>query len=92
MINWDEIRKRFPVTDRLAYLNSAAAGPVSRASQAAAAGWSPGTKGKVTGEVVILKVEKKEDLAQYKGKLKNAVILLYPPRAVKPSDSARARS
>jgi cysteine desulfurase / selenocysteine lyase len=39
MINWDEIRKQFPVTERLAYLNSAAAGPVSRASQAAAAGY-----------------------------------------------------
>src|SRR6266403_838905 len=38
-INWDEIRKQFPVTDKLAYLNSAAAGPVSRASQAAAAGY-----------------------------------------------------
>jgi selenocysteine lyase/cysteine desulfurase len=38
-INWSEIRKRFPVTERLAYLNSAAAGPVSRASQAAAAGY-----------------------------------------------------
>jgi cysteine desulfurase/selenocysteine lyase len=39
MINWDEIRQRFPVTERVAYLNSAAAGPVSRASQAAAAGY-----------------------------------------------------
>ncbi|MDX6385248.1 MAG: cysteine desulfurase / selenocysteine lyase [Blastocatellia bacterium] len=39
MINWDNVRKRFPVTERLAYLNSAAAGPVSRASQAAAAGY-----------------------------------------------------
>jgi cysteine desulfurase/selenocysteine lyase len=39
MINWDEIRKQFPVTERLAYLNSAAAGPVSRTSQAAAAGY-----------------------------------------------------
>jgi len=28
--NWEEIRKQFPVTERLAYLNSAAAGPVSR--------------------------------------------------------------
>jgi selenocysteine lyase/cysteine desulfurase len=37
--NWEEIRKQFPVTERLAYLNSAAAGPVSRASQAAAAGY-----------------------------------------------------
>src|SRR6266849_531286 len=38
-INWDGIRKQFPVTERLAYLNSAAAGPVSRASQEAAAGY-----------------------------------------------------
>lgn len=39
MTNWVEIRKRFPVTERFAYLNSAAAGPVSIASQAAAAGY-----------------------------------------------------
>src|ERR1700716_733242 len=39
MTNWTEIRKQFPVTEKLAYLNSAAAGPVSRASQAAAAGY-----------------------------------------------------
>jgi selenocysteine lyase/cysteine desulfurase len=39
MINWDEIRKQFPVTERLAYLNSAAAGPVSRASFEAASGY-----------------------------------------------------
>ncbi len=37
MTDWSEIRQRFPVTDRFAYLNSAAAGPVSVASQAAAA-------------------------------------------------------
>src|SRR5207237_9821169 len=35
----NEIRQRFPVTERAAYLNSAAAGPVSVASQAAAAGY-----------------------------------------------------
>src|SRR3979411_2860404 len=39
MINWEAISKKFPVTERLAYLNSAAAGPVSRASQTAAAGY-----------------------------------------------------
>jgi cysteine desulfurase/selenocysteine lyase len=38
-IDWGEIRKRFPVTDRVAYLNSAAAGPVSRASYEAASGY-----------------------------------------------------
>ncbi len=39
MINWDGIRNQFPVTERFAYLNSAAAGPVSRASFAAASGY-----------------------------------------------------
>jgi cysteine desulfurase/selenocysteine lyase len=39
MTNWNELRKQFPVTERLAYLDSAAAGPVSRASHAAAAGY-----------------------------------------------------
>ena len=38
-INWHKIRKRFPVTERLAYLNSAAAGAVSRASYEAAAAY-----------------------------------------------------
>jgi cysteine desulfurase/selenocysteine lyase len=39
MINWEDIRKQFPVTERVAYLNSAAAGPVSRAAYEAAAGY-----------------------------------------------------
>ncbi|HEX8847164.1 MAG TPA: aminotransferase class V-fold PLP-dependent enzyme [Pyrinomonadaceae bacterium] len=29
-INWEEVRRDFPVTERITYLNSAAAGPVSR--------------------------------------------------------------
>jgi cysteine desulfurase / selenocysteine lyase len=36
MIDWTEVRKQFPVTNRLAYLNSAAAGPVSMTAHAAA--------------------------------------------------------
>ncbi|HYW73128.1 MAG TPA: aminotransferase class V-fold PLP-dependent enzyme [Pyrinomonadaceae bacterium] len=39
MTDWSAIRTRFPVTERFAYLNSAAAGPLSVASQAAAAGY-----------------------------------------------------
>src|SRR5712672_3115135 len=39
MTDWSETRQHFPVTERVAYLNSAAAGPVSIASQAAAAGY-----------------------------------------------------
>jgi len=36
MINWDDIRKQFPVTENSTYLNSAAAGPLSCATTAAA--------------------------------------------------------
>jgi cysteine desulfurase/selenocysteine lyase len=36
MINWEVIRKQFPVTENSTYLNSAAAGPLSRATRAAA--------------------------------------------------------
>src|SRR5438046_5297281 len=39
MINWEDTRRRFPVTERVAYLNTAAAGPVSRASYEAASGY-----------------------------------------------------
>jgi cysteine desulfurase / selenocysteine lyase len=36
MINWDNIRKQFPVTEKFAYLNTAAAGPLARATMQAA--------------------------------------------------------
>jgi cysteine desulfurase / selenocysteine lyase len=36
MINWDEIRSQFPITGEVAYLNTAAAGPLARATMAAA--------------------------------------------------------
>ncbi len=36
MINWDDVRKQFPVTETSTYLNAAAAGPLSRATAAAA--------------------------------------------------------
>jgi cysteine desulfurase / selenocysteine lyase len=36
MTDWAEIRKRFPVTEKVAYLNTAAAGPLSRGTMEAA--------------------------------------------------------
>ena len=48
----------------------------------AAAGWTGSTNGKVTGDVVILTARNRDELAKYKGKLKNAVILRGPPRQV----------
>jgi carboxypeptidase Q len=50
----------------------------------ASAGWTPGTHGKVSGPVVVLKSGTKDELQKYKGKLKGAVILSRPPTRVAP--------
>src|SRR5882762_6242361 len=44
------------------------------------AGWSPSTNGAVRGPVVGVVFEKVEDLEQYKGKLKGAIVLFGRPR------------
>lgn len=55
-----------------------------RSLHAAAMAWTPGTAGKVTGPVVVLDVKTKDDLAKYKGKLKNAIVLRGKPATVNP--------
>jgi hypothetical protein len=50
----------------------------------ASGGWSPSTKGRVTGDVVIVRAQNKEDLAKFKGKLKNAIVMQRPPSNVRP--------
>jgi hypothetical protein len=50
----------------------------------ASLGWTPGTEGKITGDVVVVKARTSADLAQYKGKLKNAIILRGAPAVVAP--------
>jgi hypothetical protein len=55
-----------------------------RSLTVAAAGWTPGTNGKLVGDVVVFRPTTKEDLAAYKGKLKNAIILRGPPANVRP--------
>ena len=57
--------------------------PTSQALTLAAMGWSPSTKGTIHGKVVGLTVEKPEDLEQYKGKLKGAIVLLGKPVEMK---------
>jgi hypothetical protein len=51
---------------------------------AASAAWSPSTSGKVSGPVVVFDAKTKDDLAKYKGKFKNALVLRGPPADVKP--------
>ena len=55
-----------------------------RSLTVASAGWSPGTNGKVVGDVVILNARSKADLEKYKGKLKDAVILRGEPQKIAP--------
>jgi carboxypeptidase Q len=55
-----------------------------RALTVAAMGWTPGTKGRVAGEVVVVKARSAAELAPYKGKLKNAVILRGEPAVIRP--------
>lgn len=50
----------------------------------AARGWTPGTLSKATGPVVVMEAKTKDDLAKYKGKLRNAIVLNGPPVDVKP--------
>jgi hypothetical protein len=49
----------------------------------ASMGWSPGTNGKVVGDVVIIKARNSKELAEYKGKLKNAIVLQGAPSTLR---------
>jgi len=51
-----------------------------RTLMVAAAGWTPGTNGKIVSDVVVINARTKADLEKYKGKLKNAVILRGEPQ------------
>lgn len=53
--------------------------------------WSPSTNGEVRGEVVHLQIKTEDDLARYKGKLKNAIVLISNMGALKPNFEAMAR-
>ena len=53
--------------------------PAEQQLTLAAYGWSPSTKGTVRAQVIGIKAEKLEDLDQYKGKLKGAIVLVGSP-------------
>jgi hypothetical protein len=46
--------------------------------------WTGSTNGKIVGDVVIIKAQSTKELAAYKGKLKNAIVLQGEPQYVRP--------
>lgn len=46
--------------------------------------FTPGTNGKITGKPIIVDIKSKADLDNYKGKLKNAIVLSTPRRLYGP--------
>jgi hypothetical protein len=53
--------------------------------------WSPGTKGIVSGPILVLDAKSPGDLDKHKGKLKDAIVLLVPPANLKPDFHPHAR-
>jgi hypothetical protein len=56
----------------------------SRTITAAAMGWTPGTNGKIVGDVVVINARTPEELKKYEGKLKDAIVLRGAPSNVRP--------
>src|SRR5271165_5962363 len=50
----------------------------------ASAGWSPSTLGTVRGPVAYVEAKTKEDLEQFRGKLKGAIVIYQEPASLSP--------
>jgi hypothetical protein len=50
--------------------------------------WTPGTSGAVEGEAIAAKLQKKDDLEKWKGKLRGKVVFLDDLRAYKPNEKS----
>jgi hypothetical protein len=50
--------------------------------------WTPGTTGPVEGEAIAAKLESKEDLEKFRGKLKGKIVFIAEARAYKPAEKA----
>jgi carboxypeptidase Q len=55
-----------------------------RSLAVAAMGWTPGTEGKIVGNVMIVSAKNTEELKAYEGKLKGAIVLRGQPANVRP--------
>jgi carboxypeptidase Q len=52
--------------------------------------WTPGTSGAVTADAIYAKIEKEEDFAYYRGRIRGMFVLTAPMRAVEPQWDAPA--
>jgi carboxypeptidase Q len=50
----------------------------------AAAGWSPGTNGPISGQIVYFDAKTKEEFAKFHGKLKGAIVIAQEPASLSP--------
>jgi len=48
--------------------------------------WTPGTSGAVEGDAIVVKLESKQDLEQWKGKLRGKIVFVDEARAYKTGD------
>ncbi len=53
--------------------------------------WTPGTQGLIKGSVKMVSIESLEDFEKYQGTLRNAIVMLGPPRQVLPSEAPLSR-
>ncbi len=53
--------------------------PIQKRIGIHAFGWSKGTNGEVSGEVMLLNIQKPSDFEQYKGKLKGKIVMMRKP-------------
>ena len=53
--------------------------PISRRLTIASAGWSPGTKGNVRGNIIYVSAKNAGELDAYRGKLSGAIVVLQQP-------------
>jgi carboxypeptidase Q len=68
--------------------------PAAHPMTIASAGWSPSTSGPVRGPLMYVKVEKPEDIGQYKGQLAGKILITTEPARIgeepRPGDAAAA--
>lgn len=59
--------------------------PTARTLTITSSAWTPGTKGKIRGPVVFLDARKKEEFDKYRGKLRNAIVIMRQPMPLSPA-------